>query len=105
MSSSMVDRTQSTNELTNQPHEQNILIEEGSSFKTLQPLFGRTPDSCSERVAGSIPGRGAAEEFSPPELTFCADSYSRLFHLHVTTVTHRSWSGLTMLCWHSVGTY
>ena len=31
---------------------------------------------------------GAVGEFSPPELTFCADSYSVSIPLRVTTVAH-----------------
>ena len=76
------------------------------------------------------PPAGTAGEFSSPELTFCAGSYSVVSVPHcVTAVTHersrsfyksaggvlhlktltpltkRSWSGLTMLSIHSVGTY
>ena len=47
----------------------------------------RTPD---RKVSGSIPGGGAAGEFSSPGSTFCADSLSQYpFHPQVTAVARK----------------
>ena len=70
--------------------------------------------TCDRRSRVRIP-TGAAEEFSSPELTLCADSYSvsvppivtavALLNMH-TPMTQWSQSGLTMpQCRYSVGIY
>ena len=82
-----------------------------------------------ERLQVRIPGAGAAGEFSSPELTFCADSFSvrsaRVLpqwhvkdpvysaksaggRLHLNTrapLAQQSRSELIILNWRSVGTY